>query len=157
MLARTARAAVAFAAFALAASAAPRGAVAAELALARGTIALGAQPEARCEELVVEARDALDAHVIALARPALEDGECRYAVSVPAQTAVELSVHTVALLAPVNLARLAPLEVRARGGRTASASVAIRFTLVAASTYFFAPGEDKIVPLAYTAPGRAPV
>jgi len=99
---------------------------------------------------VVEARDALDAHLIAVVRPRSDaEGACRYAITVPAQTAVSLSVHGAGVLAPVNAARLEPATYRAHPGRPASASVALRFTLVAASTYFFAPGEEREIPLAY--------
>jgi len=147
------------AALALAATATPLCARAAELATARGAIAFAAPANARCGDVVVEARAALDAHLIAVVRPAPDSGgTCRYAITVPAQTAVWLSVHGAGVLAPVNVARLEPATYRAQPGRPASASVALRFTLVAASTYFFAPGEDREIPLAYGAPaGRAPV
>jgi hypothetical protein len=150
MLRRTAFARVVLAGIALAAVVAPAGARAAELATARGTIAIGPAAATPCERLVVEARDALDAHLIALARPAAaQDGTCRYAISVPAQSGVSLSVHTDAVLAPVNAARLdRPLAV-ARPGRPAVASVALRFTLIAATTFIFAPGENKTVPLSF--------
>ncbi len=151
MLRPAALASVVFAGCALAATPFSARASAAELATVRGTIAIAGQaPASRCGELVVEARGALDAHLIALTQPAAgADGACRYALSVPAQTAVWLSVHTGAVLAPVNAARLNPVALRARPGQPARASVALRFTVVAATTYFFAPGEDTMVPLAF--------
>jgi hypothetical protein len=69
-----------------------------ELATAQGTIAISdARPGLRapaCSELIVEARDALDNHLIADTQPtADETGACRYSVSVPAQSAVWLRVQ----------------------------------------------------------------
>ena len=141
------------AALAFAATAMPVRASAGELATAHGTIAFAAASSARCAGVVVEARAALDAHLIAVVRPAVDAaGVCRYEMTVPAQTAVWLSVHDAGVLAPVNAARLEPATFRAGPGRPARASVALRFTVVAASTYFFAPGEDReLAPLAYGA------
>ncbi len=158
MLRPAALASVVLAGLALAATSAPPRALAAELATVRGTIALPSSASAsRCGELVVEARAALDDHLIGLTQPAAgDDGACRYALTVPAQTAVWLSVHTGAVLAPVNAARLDPVELHARPGRPARAAVALRFTVIAASTFFFAPGEEATVPLAF-APAHLPV
>ncbi|HWT06650.1 MAG TPA: hypothetical protein VN224_12890, partial [Xanthomonadales bacterium] len=83
---------------AIAVAAVPALAGARELATAQGTIAISeARPGLRapvCTELVVEARDALDNHLIGAAQPNTDEtGACRYAVSVPAQSAVWLRVQ----------------------------------------------------------------
>ena len=126
---------------------------ASELATAQGAIAIS---EARagmrapaCTELVVEARDALDNHLIAETRPATdESGACRYALSVPAQSAVWLRVTPV-LVAGVRAGdRLRPTSESDRA-RPSTGSVALRFTVIAPTTYFFAPNEHKTVSLSY--------
>ncbi len=136
----------------------PQHGFAAELATAAGTIAIS-QPATTgerapaCEQLVVEARDALDSHLIGRTQPALDtDGACRYAISVPAQSAVWLRLRP----ALVSGARFGGADISgavlraASSGHVASArSVALRFTIAAPTTYFFAPGEHKTVPLAY--------
>lgn len=125
-----------------------------ELATAQGPIAIS---EARaglrapsCTELVVEARDALDNHLIAETRPgADESGACRYAVSVPAQSAVWLRV-TPALVAGVRTSdRVATSSQPSGRARSSSGSVALRFTVIAPTTYFFAPNEHKTIHLSY--------
>ena len=135
----------------------PLGAVAGELAIAQGAIAIAGpaagQREPACGELVVEARDALDNHLIGRAQPVLDtDGACRYAISVPAQSAVWLRLRP-ALVAGT---RLTPSDFSGAGLATAGSehlasarSVALRFTVMAPTTYFFAPGERKTVPLSY--------
>src|ERR1035437_6781585 len=82
-------------------------AVARALAGARGPIAIhdaaSGQRSPACAELVVEARDALDNHLIGRTQPQTDtDGTCRYALSVPAQTAVWLRLRP----APVASARV---------------------------------------------------
>ena len=139
--------------FAIARVAVPACAAARELATAQGTIAISeARPGLRapsCSELVVEARDALDNHLIAETQPATDEaGMCRYALSVPAQTAVWLRLQPV-LVAGVRIGGAianAPPTARAR---PSSGSVALRFTIIAPTTYFFAPNEQKAVPLSY--------
>jgi hypothetical protein len=142
---------------ALSAAMLPTPSVARELALAQGTIAIR-QPAAgevspACSQLVVEARDGLDNHLIARTDPALApDGSCRYAISVPAQSAVWLRLRP-ALVAD---ARVAPPGMNAPGigverhDRTVSArAVQLRWTVIAPTTFFFAPNETKTVPLTY--------
>jgi hypothetical protein len=136
---------------------APQADAANEIALARGIITLHEAPAGQrspsCSELVVEARDALDNHLIAQTHPTTAaDGTCDYAISVPAQSAVWLHARPVlvaaARLAADGTAALAPapsLAHRAATGR----GVQIRFTIISPSTYFFAPGEQKTVPLTY--------
>jgi hypothetical protein len=125
-----------------------------ELATAQGVIAIS---EARaglrapsCSDLVVEARDALDDHLIAETRPTTdESGACRYSVSVPAQSAVWLRVTPV-LVASVRAGdRVRPNADASNRARPASGSVALRFTVIAPTTYFFAPNEHKTVSLTY--------
>lgn len=135
----------------------PQHAFAGELAMAQGTIAISepaaGQRAPACGELVVEARDALDSHLIGRAQPAVDtDGACRYAISVPAQSAVWLRLRP----ALVSGARVTPADFSGAGlapapsERVGSArSVALRFTVLAPTTYFFAPGERKAVPLSY--------
>jgi hypothetical protein len=149
--------AVAAAAGALGLVAVPRQTDARELALAQGTIAISEPPAGSrapaCGELMVEARDALDDHLIGRTQPAADaDGACRYAISVPAQSAVWLRLRP-ALVAGE---RITPGDFRPAGApathgtRTQSSrSVALRFTIIAPATYFFAPGEQKTIPLAY--------
>ena len=133
----------------------PQGASARELGLAHGTIAISEAPAGlrapNCSELLVEARDALDDHLIGKTKPELDaDGACRYAISVPAQSAVWLHARPTLVAA----ARVtpdggsgvgAPPSTRHIQGR----GVQIRFTVIAPATYFFAPGEQKTVPLSY--------
>jgi hypothetical protein len=126
-----------------------------ELALAQGTVAIHDAPAGQvapaCSELVVEARGALDNHLIARTRAELaNDGACRYALSVPAQSAVWLRLRPVL----VDAARVEPpFGLRMTGAsddhRASSRSVQLRFTIISPNTYFFAPGEQKTVPLSY--------
>jgi hypothetical protein len=137
---------------AVAIAAVPQPAVARELALAQGIITIrDPAPGLRnpkCSEFVVEARDALDNHLIAETQPTLDaEGACRYALSVPAQTAVWL--HLMPLLVAGSRSIAAGGPVAPPASRSASGSVGIRFTIIAGTTYFFAPGEQKTVPLTY--------
>jgi hypothetical protein len=145
-------------------------AMAGELALAQGTVAISDAPAGQrapaCGELFVEARDALDNHLIARTQPELgADGACRYALSVPAQSAVWLHLRTalvaatrvtangasVGPAAPFAATPLgAPAPATATAGRHVQGrGVQIRWTVIAPTTYFFAPGEQKTVPLTY--------
>ena len=139
---------------AVAVAAVPAFAGARELATAQGTIAIS---EARaglraplCRELVVEARDALDNHLIAETQPATDEaGTCRYVLSVPAQTAVWLRVQP-ALVAGVRVVNSSDVNTVASGpSRPSSGSVGLRFTIIAPKTYFFAPAEQKSITLNY--------
>ncbi len=128
-----------------------------ELALAQGPIVISepaaAQRAPACGELMVEARDALDDHLIGRTQPVADaGGACRYAISVPAQSAVWLRLRP-ALVAGE---RITPGEFRSAGApapraaqQQSSRSVAPRFTIIAPATYFFAPGEQKTIPLSY--------
>lgn len=141
----------------------PQGAWPHELATAQGTITTSEAPAGQrspaCGELFVEARDALDNHLIAQTRPALaEDGTCRYAISVPAQSAVWLRLRPALVAAarataptePAAPAAAAPfVPSPAAGHRISSRGVQIRFTVIAPATNFFTPGEHKTVPLTY--------
>lgn len=128
---------------------------AAEIALAQGTIALHEAPAGQrapfCGELVVEARDAVDDHLIGFSHAQERDGACSYALSVPAQTAVYLHIRpalvAAARVTPDGETRVpAPVALhRPLAGR----GVQLRWSVVAPSTYFFAPGEQKTVPLSY--------
>jgi hypothetical protein len=132
----------------------PAYAAAPELAAAQGTITIS-EPRPgllapSCLELTVEARDALDGHLIAETKPTTDNvNACRYALTVPAQTPVWLRVRPV-LVAGARIINGAPVNsgpsgrVRAQGG-----SVALRFTIIASATYFFAPNEQKTLPLSY--------
>ena len=131
-------------------------ATARELALAQGTIAIhdaaAGQRSPECSELVVEARDALDNHLIGRTQPTGTDGTCRYALSVPAQTAVWLRLRPALVdAARVDMTSSGSTYVPAprAGGTASSRSVQIRFTVIAPNTYFFAPNESKTVPLSY--------
>ena len=140
---------IAIALGAVPAYAAPR-----ELATAQGAIIIS---EARlglrapfCSELVVEAWDALDKHLIAETQPTTDErGTCRYALSVPAQAAVWLRLQPML----VGGARVVNGEnentVGAGRVRPSSGSVALQFTIIAPTTYFFTPGEQKFIPLRY--------
>lgn len=157
-----------FAALALATTAgvlAPRAALAGELAVAEGPIAIHepavGERSVACGELFVEARDALDNHLIAQSRPALaEDGTCRYAISVPAQSAVWLRLRPALVAAARATSPIGTTTANAPGGppfvsssiadhRVSSRGVQIRWTVIAPATNFFAPGEHKTVPLTY--------
>ncbi len=142
-----------------AAVAVPAIAGARELAMARGIIAISeARPGLRapaCGELIVEARYALDNHLIGETQPTMDEaGACQYAVSVPAQTAVWLHVHP-ALVASVRSgdakARLGDATAHTGTGHdlTRNSSVGLRFTTIASTTYFFTPGEQKTILLTY--------
>jgi hypothetical protein len=138
-------------------SALPREAVARELAMAQGTIAISAPADGQrspaCGELIVEARDALDDHLIGRTQPTTDSaGACRYALSVPAQSAVWLRLRPALVAAErvvadrSGAAGVPPAYAsRAASGR----SVQLRFTIIAPTTFFFAPGEQKTVPLSY--------
>jgi hypothetical protein len=141
-------------AFAIALGAVPASAVPRELAIAQGTIAITeARPGLRapsCGELIVEARDALDSHLIAETQPiADETGACRYVLSVPAQTAVWLRLQPVLVAGVRAINGTNTSTVGAGRARPSSGSVALRFTIIAPTTYFFAPNERKTVPLSY--------
>lgn len=141
-------------------------AMARELALAQGTVAISDAPTGQrapaCGELFVEARDALDNHLIARTQPELgADGACRYALSVPAQSAVWLHLRT-ALVAAARMnadgasgsdagapGPAAPALAASAGRHVQGRGVQIRWTVIAPTTYFFAPGEQKTVPLTY--------
>ena len=135
---------------------APHQVAARELALAQGAIAIHEAPAGQsaptCAELVVEARDALDNHLIGQTRPELaSDRACRYAISVPAQSGVWLRLRPALVAA----ARVEPSFDRLRmtgsgdGHHVSSRSVQLRFTIISPNTYFFEPGEQKTVPLSY--------
>ena len=126
-----------------------------ELATAQGTIAISdARPGLRtpsCGELVVEARGALDNHLIAQTYAAADNaGGCQYALSVPAQTAVWLRVQPV-LVAGARVINGENMNNNGGLGRTraSSGSVALRFTIIAPATYFFTPNEQKTISLSY--------
>jgi hypothetical protein len=132
----------------------PASAGARELATAQGTIVIS-EPRTglrapTCSELIVEARDALDDRIIAETQPATDQtGACRYALSVPAQTAIWLRPRP-ALVAGVRILDGANADqVRSGPVRPSRGSVAIRFTLIASATYFFVPNERKTVLLIY--------
>ncbi len=141
---------------AIAIAAVPQPALARELAMAQGIITVR-DPAAglrnpKCSEFVVEARDALDNHLISETQPALdEQGVCRYALSVPAQTAVWLHLMPVLVAGSRSIAatNAAGTPATAPAARASSGSVGIRFTIIAGTTYFFAPNEQKTVPLTY--------
>ncbi len=140
--------------FAIALGAVPAYAGARELATAKGTITISESRRGLraplCSELVVEARDALDNHLIAETRPATdESGACRYSVSVPAQSAVWLRVTPVLVAGVRTGDRLRPNSEASDRARPARGSVALRFTVIAPTTYFFAPNERKSVSLTY--------
>jgi hypothetical protein len=153
---RTSVATVAAAAvFGLIAAWIPHASFARELALAQGTIAISDAPAGQraplCSELFVEARDALDDHLIAQTKPETgADGACRYALSVPAQSAVWLHARP-ALVAAARATSDGGSGVGAPPSlhRIQGRGVQIRFTVIAPATYFFAPGEQKTVPLSY--------
>jgi hypothetical protein len=140
---------------AIAIGAVPQPALARELALAQGIITVREPATGlrnpTCSEFVVEARDALDNHLIAETKPALDTaGVCRYALSVPAQTAVWLHLMPLLVAGSRSVAATNALGAQpAPSARASSGSVGIRFTIIAGTTYFFAPGEQKTVPLTY--------
>ncbi len=129
-------------------------AAARELATAQGTIMITeARPGLRpplCSELVVEARDALDNHLIAETQPTIDEaGNCHYALSVPAQGAVWLRLRP-ALIAGVRVVNGANMNASSTVPRSPmGSSIALRFTIIGSTTYFFVPNEHKIVPLSY--------
>ena len=143
----------------------PQHAFAGELAVAEGPIAIheaaAGERSVACGELFVEARDALDNHLIAQTRPGLaEDGTCRYAISVPAQSAVWLRLRPALVAAARSTSPSETTTANAQGGppfvpsssadhRISSRGVQIRWTVIAPATNFFAPGEHKTVPLTY--------
>ncbi len=132
----------------------PAFASAPELATAQGMIAISeAQPRLRapsCSELIVEARDALDNHLIAETQPTTDGAQaCWYALTVPSQTAVWLRVQPV-LVAGARIVKGGNANtVGFDRARPPSGSIALRFTIIAPTTYFFAPGERKVVLLHY--------
>jgi hypothetical protein len=132
---------------------APECAVARELATAQGTIAISEAHSGfrapLCGELVIEARDALDNHLIAESKPTTDEvGTCRYALSVPAQVAVWLRVQAVLVDGARAGGAIANPPSSART-QASSRSVALRFTIIAPTTYFFGPGEQKTILLTY--------
>ena len=128
-----------------------------ELALAQGTIAIhdaaAGQTSPTCSQLVVEARDGLDNHLIARTDPAVgADGSCRYAISVPAQSAVWLRLRPALVAdARVDGPGVSPSSVGAdrHDRRVSERAVQLRWTVIAPTTFFFAPNETKTVPLSY--------
>ncbi len=140
--------------FATALRAVPGDAASRELATAQGPIVISdARPGLRspsCNELVVEARDALDNHLIAETQPTVDEaGLCQYALTVPAQTAVWLRVQP-ALVAGIRVINGVMVSAPAsRQAPLARGSVALRFTIISPTTYFFAPGVTQIVRLVY--------
>ena len=139
---------------------APAAAAARELGLAEGAIAIHAPAEGLrspgCGELTVEARDALDNHLIGRTQPTLaEDGSCRYAISVPAQSAVWLRVRAAlvadarAPMAGVGTGLGATPASASGEHHVSSRAVQLRFTVIAPTTSFFDPGEKKTIPLSY--------
>ena len=127
---------------------------AAEPATAQGAISIAAAPAGlaapRCTDLVVEARDANDNHLIVQTHPAPDaDGTCKYALIIPAQSAVWLHLRealfssTGTALASSNNAPVA--KSNAPAGR----AVQIRSTVISPNTYVFAPGEQKTIPLSF--------
>ncbi len=132
----------------------PAYATARELATAQGAIAISEAHSGlrapSCSELVVEARDALDNHLIAETQPLRDEaGACMYTLSVPAQTAVWLRVQ-LALVAGTRVINGAD-AVGINSGRPQSlrGSVALRFTIIAPTTFFLAPNEHKTMALSY--------
>ena len=140
-----------------------------ELATAQGTItitpAAAGMSNPRCDQFIVEARDALDNHLIADTHGVVDsDGGCKYTLSVPAQSAVWLRLRT-ALVSSVTTAPSGSEPAAAptggtttgdtavgasRAGHTPSArSVQIRWTVISPNTFFFSPGEQKTIPLSY--------
>lgn len=135
-------------------SAVPAYTAARDLATAQGTISISeARPGLQaptCAQLVVEARDALDNHLIAETQPTTDEGgACRYVLSVPAQSAIWLRVQPLLVAATRVIKGLDANPVGPRHARPSSGSVALRFTIIARATYFFDPNEQKMVPLSY--------
>ena len=140
---------------------APGGVHATELATAQGTIAIREAPAGQrsptCAELVVEARDALDNHLIGQTHAEADaGGACRYAVSVPAQSAIWLHprpvlVDSVRSAAAENhmASDAGAMRSAANRERVATGSVQLRFRIVSPDTFFFLPGERKTVSLTY--------
>lgn len=152
---------------------------AAELATAQGIVTIAPAPAGmaspRCTDLIVEARDANDNHLISQTHPALDaDGTtCKYELSVPAQSAVWIHLRAALVSStsaggpnagtpggaePNATAHTAgapatadPTDASvAKAGRApAGRAVQIRWTVISPNTYFFAPGEQKTIPLSY--------
>ena len=121
-----------------------------ELATAQGPITIAAAPAGmrspRCSELVVEARDANDDHLIAESHPEIDaDGVCKYALSVPAR-AVWIHVREALVSTEVISPSGAP-PAAVPASAPAGHSVQIRWTAISPNTYFFTPGEQKTIPL----------
>ncbi|HEY0393270.1 MAG TPA: hypothetical protein VGD01_02130 [Candidatus Elarobacter sp.] len=155
---RLVRSAACLAALAIAAVVlSPRAVSAREIALAQGPIAIrdatAGQRSPSCGELVVEARDALDNHLIGRTHPeTAQDGTCRYALSVPAQSAVWLRVRAALVADARVMAPGAAMPMSAAPSsehRVSSRAVQLRFTVIAPTTSFFEPGEQKTIPLTY--------
>ncbi len=142
---------------ALAALMAAQPAAARELALAQGVIAIheaaAGEMAPSCSQLVVEARDGLDNHLIARTDPTVApDGSCRYAISVPAQSAVWLRLRPALVAdARVGPPAMSPASagVERHDRRVSERAVQLRWTIIAPTTFFFAPNETKTVPLTY--------
>jgi len=135
-----------------------------ELATASGPITIAAAPAGmaspRCEQLIVEARDALDNHLIADTHGAPDaDGACSYTLTVPAQSAVWIHVRPALVSSVTTAPSTQNAGVPAGTNGTAGASrpdhvpsarsVQIRWTVISPNTYFFNPGEAKTIPLSY--------
>lgn len=123
---------------------------ASELATAEGPIAIATAPAGmrspRCSELVVEARDANDNHLIAETHPETDaDGVCAYALSVPAQSAVWIHLREALVSSESSSGSSAPRADRVPSAR----SVQIRWTVISPTTFIFVPGEVKKVPLSF--------
>ena len=130
-----------------------------ELATAQGPITIAAAPAGmrapRCSELVVEARDANDNHLIAETHPENDaEGVCKYVLTVPAQSAVWIHLREALVSsesiepAGASSAGADSSVAAARAGRVPSArSVQIRWTVISPNTFFFTPGEQKTIPL----------
>lgn len=132
----------------------PQYAVARELATAQGTITItAARPglsSPTCEQLMVEARDALDNHLIGRTQPMSDrDGVCHYALSVPAQSAVWIHLQPALVASARSIAADGAVPATTPHARPVSGSVGLRFTIIAPTTYFFTPGEQKMVLLTY--------
>lgn len=140
-----------------------------ELATAQGTVVIREAPagwrSVACRDLVVEARGGLHDDLIGLTHAATDPaGVCRYALSVPAQSAVSLHLrpelvdaarstaagaNAFGANAPGTNVSSAPTIAAAGPERASSGSVQLRFRIIAPTSYFFAPGEQKDVSLTY--------
>jgi len=135
-------------------SAAHAAVTAPELATARGTVLIREAPAGQrsvaCSDLVVEARGGLDNDLIGETHPASDSaGVCRYALSVPAQSAVWLRLRPQLVDAVSTNRFSAPVAAAARPERASRGAIQLRFRVIAPTTFFFAPGERKDVPLTY--------